>query len=98
MLSIHLAVPSCFNSFWHGVIPTSFFIFNDFYTCFTHFSQQCIGVGNDTVGKLHQPPEVYTEEDQRASFARSIVHRSRSKIMLFHAKIIVFYLAVGRLY
>ena len=33
MLSIHLAVPSCFNSFWHGVIPTSFFIFNDFYTC-----------------------------------------------------------------
>ena len=30
MLSIHLAVPSCFNSFWHGVIPTAFFIFNDF--------------------------------------------------------------------
>ena len=28
-----LAVPSCFNSFWHGVIPTSYFIFNDFYTC-----------------------------------------------------------------
>ena len=23
MLSIHLAVPSCFNSFWHGVLPTS---------------------------------------------------------------------------
>ena len=34
MLSIHLVVPSCFNSFWHGVIPTSFFIFNDFYTCY----------------------------------------------------------------
>ena len=33
MLSIFLAVPSCFNSFWHGVIPTSYFIFNDFYTC-----------------------------------------------------------------
>ena len=32
MLSILLAVPSCFNSFWHGVIPTSYFIFNDFYT------------------------------------------------------------------
>ena len=30
MLSILLAVPSCFNSFWHGVIPTSYFIFNDF--------------------------------------------------------------------
>ena len=27
MLSILLAVPSCFNSFWHGVIPTSYFIF-----------------------------------------------------------------------
>ena len=33
MLSILLAVPSCFNSFWHGVIPTSYFTFNDFYTC-----------------------------------------------------------------
>ena len=32
--SIHLAVPSCFNSFWHGVIPTSFFICNDFYTLY----------------------------------------------------------------
>ena len=32
MLSILLAVPSCFNSFWHGVIPTSYFIFNDFFT------------------------------------------------------------------
>ena len=31
MLSILLAVPSCFNSFWHGVIPTSYF--KDFYTC-----------------------------------------------------------------
>ena len=34
MLSILLSVPSCFNSFWHGVIPTSYFIFNDFYTCY----------------------------------------------------------------
>ena len=38
MLSILLAVPSCFNSFWHGVIPTSYFIFNDFYTCIYTFS------------------------------------------------------------
>ena len=37
MLSILLAVPSCTHSFWHGVIPTSYFIFNDFYTCFTIF-------------------------------------------------------------
>ena len=36
MLSILLAVPSCFNSFWHGVIPTSYFIFNDFYTCYIY--------------------------------------------------------------
>ena len=26
MLSILLTVPSCFNSFWHGVIPTSSFL------------------------------------------------------------------------
>ena len=37
MLSLLLAVPSCFYSFWHGVIPTPYFIFNDFYTCFTNF-------------------------------------------------------------
>ena len=27
MLSLLLAVPSCTYSFWHGVIPTSYFIF-----------------------------------------------------------------------
>ena len=27
MLSLLLAVPSCICSFWHGVIPTSYFIF-----------------------------------------------------------------------
>ena len=27
ILSILLAVPSCIKSFWHGVIPTSYFIF-----------------------------------------------------------------------
>ena len=37
MFSILLAVPSCFNSFWHSVIPISYFILNDFYTCSTHF-------------------------------------------------------------
>ena len=37
MLSLLLVVPSCIYSFWHGVIPTSYFIFNDFYTCFTNF-------------------------------------------------------------
>ena len=29
----YLAVASCIYSFWHGVIPTAYFIFNDFYTC-----------------------------------------------------------------
>ena len=37
ILSLLLAVPSCIYSFWHGVIPTSYFIFNDFYTCFLIF-------------------------------------------------------------
>ena len=41
MLSILLAVPSCFNSFWHGVIPTSYFIFNDFYTCINYSLWPC---------------------------------------------------------
>ena len=40
MLSILLAVPSCTYSFWHGVIPTSYFIFNDFYTCI--YSTACV--------------------------------------------------------
>ena len=46
MLSILLAVPSCTYSFWHGVIPTSYFIFNDFYTCFTIFYA---GLAFDTI-------------------------------------------------
>ena len=37
MLSLLLVVPSCICSFWHGVIPTSYFIFNDFYSCFSNF-------------------------------------------------------------
>ena len=49
MLSILLAVSSCFNIFWHGLIPTSYFIFNDFYTCSTHFFHK---YSQDTVGSL----------------------------------------------
>ena len=26
-------MPTCTYSFWQGVIPTSYFIFTDFYTC-----------------------------------------------------------------
>ena len=51
MLSILLTVPSCFNSFWHGVIPTSYFIFNDFYTCSTHFFSHKYSQ-DDRVGSL----------------------------------------------
>ena len=54
MLSILLAVPSCFNSFWHGVIPTSYFIFNDFYTCnitSIKIIKNEIGCRDDTVPK-----------------------------------------------
>ena len=47
MLSFLLAVPSCIYSFWHGVIPTSYFIFNDFYTC----NKNEVGCRDDTVPK-----------------------------------------------
>ena len=50
MLSILLAVP-CFNSFWHGVIPTSYFIFNDFYTCI--YTSVKIIKNFGTVSSLH---------------------------------------------
>ena len=32
-------MPPCFNSLWHGVIPTSYFVFYDFYTCYVY---QCL--------------------------------------------------------
>ena len=54
MLSILLAVPSCFNTFWHGVIPTSYFIF---YTCSTHFFSH--KYGQHTVGSLARPSTVH---------------------------------------
>ena len=37
IVACYLAVASCIYSFWHSVIPTSYFTFNDLYTCFTHF-------------------------------------------------------------
>ena len=37
------SVSFCIYSFWHGVIPTSYFIFNDFYTNFlSRLSLDCI--------------------------------------------------------
>ena len=46
------------------VFSTVSSLHNDFYTCFTHFSQQRIGIGNDTVGKqrrsyTQRPPRLY---------------------------------------
>ena len=34
---LYLAVPSCVTCFWDSIIPTSYFIFNDFCTCLTNF-------------------------------------------------------------
>ena len=45
MFSLLLAVHSCIYSFWHSVIPTSYFIFNDFYTCFTNFLSLTVARG-----------------------------------------------------
>ena len=40
MLLILRTVPSCFNRFWHGVIPTSNFTFNDFYSSINRLVHQ----------------------------------------------------------
>ena len=40
---LYRAVCSCVTCFWHGVIPTSYIIFNDFYTCiYTILHTSCI--------------------------------------------------------
>ena len=46
----YLAVLSCIYmySFWHGVIPTSYFIFNDFYI---RLYNRLVGCRDDTVPK-----------------------------------------------
>ena len=36
-------MPSCITCFWHGVIPTSYLIFKDFYTCLNNFFLHCPG-------------------------------------------------------
>ena len=41
MLSILLTVPSCTYSFWHGVIPTSYFIFILVLQFFMHAARWC---------------------------------------------------------
>ena len=61
MLSILLTVPSCFNSFWHGVIPTSYFIFNDFYTCI-HIPTSYF-IFNDFYTCIHIPTSYFIFND-----------------------------------
>ena len=48
MLSI-LPVPSCVNSFWLGVIPTSFFIFIVIFPCHSMAKTSMIGHEADNV-------------------------------------------------
>ena len=62
MLSLLLAVPSCIYSFWHGVIPTSYFIFNDFYTCFTNFFPLTVlcSVRRDAIRSMRATRIAYT--------------------------------------
>ena len=60
ILSILLAVPSCIYSFWHGVIPTSYFIFNDFYTCFTNFLCRLSLECNNSTVQRDNNPRTYT--------------------------------------
>ena len=74
MLSILLAVPSCFNSFWHGVIPTSYFIFNDFYTCSTHFFSH--KYGKHTLGSLAKVHVVISQGS--AIYSACVIVRTRA--------------------
>ena len=75
MLSILLAVPSCFNSFWHGVIPTSYFIFNDFYTCSTHFFSH--KYGKHTLGSL-AIVHVHECSQDSAIYSACVIARTRA--------------------
>ena len=77
MLSILLAVPSCTYSFWHGVIPTSYFIFNDFYTCII-MEDICTGssgqvrIQGESLGSEHPPHHFYLHaaQDPQALYSK----------------------------
>ena len=64
MLSLFLAVPSCICSFWHGVIPTFYFILNNFYTCIIVYNKYKneVGCRDDTVPKTSDTRR-YCEEE-----------------------------------
>ena len=86
MLSLLLAVPSCIYSFWHGVIPTSYFIFNDFYTCFTNFlsrlSLDCIHVARGEPVRsyaLHTYAHAYCARGSCDVYVQSTIKWRRSK-------------------
>ena len=73
MLSILLAVPSCTYSFWHGVIPTSYFIFNDFYTIFLCRLSLCTPLA------LAVPVHPRTYAHAYYAYARSICDRDSAR-------------------
>ena len=56
----YLAVASCIYSFWHDVIPTSYFIFNDFYTCIYSISYKTRSYMYELVLCLYQQEYVIT--------------------------------------
>ena len=80
----YLAVASCIYSFWHGVIPTSYFIFNDFYTCI-HVGARVLRI-TYTCTFAHDSTYTHTSViciHDRSSFVILLSHtRSRSPIML----------------
>ena len=76
MLSLLLAVPSCIYSFWHGVIPTSYFIFNDFYTCFTNFLSR---LSLDCIHVARGEDERYIHTRMRIVRAEVVIKWRRSK-------------------
>ena len=76
----YLAVASCTYSFWHGVIPTSYFIFNDFYTCIHALIDSIYKLQNTRLLKSeHQTNEVHTPDHRglntRPSRARTPHYR-----------------------
>ena len=75
MLSILLAVPSCTYSFWRGVIPTSYFIFNDLFYFFFNAGLAFVERGEMVPVPVH--PRTYAHAYYE--YARSICDRDRAR-------------------
>ena len=78
MLSILLAVPSCFNSFWHGVIPTSCFIFNDFtlvpliFSAMSMARARCRAGGGDVLLRMRHTHKMATNTSGNSGIELSV--------------------------